>query len=252
MAAFLRKKSKNDPQKPQPQAQHSPQTPLFSRFSTSHNPANNDRVVVSGPMSLAPGRRDSALVHSSRNTPAAGDVQQQRRRTTNPQPPPPSAFNYYARGAEFSGQNGYHPQPPYPGPPGPQPGQKYGRYSLPAQQAFTPTNGRDKPLPPGDHPHNPQYGYERTPIPMRAPQPIHPPNTKPLPTPLGDSLPPQNTQAYQSPPSNRASYQPIAGTNLQPQQNLGFDTQTQQGRYSPLIDLPPEIALFQVSLVSLV
>ncbi|KAF5353979.1 hypothetical protein D9756_006933 [Leucocoprinus leucothites] len=82
MAGFLRKKSRNDaaknqaissPTPPQPQT---PNTPLFSRFATStsssHTNAGNgqQRVVVSGPMTLSAGaRRDNVSVHSGRHGP---------------------------------------------------------------------------------------------------------------------------------------------------------------------------------------
>lgn len=239
MAGFLRKKSKTDAAKANstsnPQ-QNSSAPPLFARFATSNSTndtPHSQKVVVSGPMSLSAVRKDNASVHSVRNPQHPVDVS--RRRTGNA--PPPSAFTYDPRGTELSNihaQGGHQPQPPHQQLGAPQ---NSARYSLSAQQSLVPVT-RDKPLPPSD-PHRrasaraPQAVYADKPLPTAQPQQFHGPPFQPRSSVAG---------------TNGTSYQPIMN---QPQPSSaspypGFDS---QGRQSPLIDLPPEIALYQVSLV---
>lgn len=236
MAGFLRKKSKNDAAKAHSasnphQIPPSAPAPLFSRFATTNNASNDPhKVVVSGPMSLSAVRRDSASVHSTRNAPPP-----ERRRTANA---PPTSYD--PRNVEFSsnhGHGGYQQQPQQQQA---SIGQKNARYSLSAQQPLAPVI-RDKPLPPGD----PYTAYRRS---VRAPQPVYP-DQKPLPVEErqetnGPLLQPRSSVAG----TNTSSFEPIMNRNSPPP-NLTFDP---QGRHSPLIDLPPEIALFQVSLVWIV
>jgi hypothetical protein len=184
-------------------------SPLFTRPPAPDDP---QRVAVSGPMSLTAARKDSASVRFVRQ--AAPPAPQSRRRSANA--PPPSSYEQ-PRGGGYSSDHGHAAGSEV----------KDARHLLPAQQ----------PLAPVSHPAggDPYTAYRRS---FRAPQPARPDNDRPV-----VDTPPQQPHGPSAEPNSGGPI-PSPTVNPDPVPSLIVDN---EDRHSFLIDLPPEIALFQVS-----